>query len=62
MFNRKIIEGPWGGGNLFVKEMTNFLRQKDHEVCFDFEDEIMQPIISVIITEYVPGTNFQFHY
>ena len=21
----KIVEGPWGGGNLFVKNMTEFL-------------------------------------
>ena len=40
MFNRKIIEGPWGGGNLFVKEMSNFLKHKDHDVCFEFEDNI----------------------
>tara|TARA_B110000211_G_scaffold30001_1_gene30371 strand:+ start:967 stop:1881 length:915 start_codon:yes stop_codon:yes gene_type:complete len=40
MFNRKIIDGPWGGGNLFVNEMTNYLRQREHEVCFDFEDDI----------------------
>lgn len=40
MFNRKIIEGPWGGGNFFIKEMTNFLRQKGHKVCFDFENDI----------------------
>ena len=40
MFNRKVVEGPWGGGNLFVKEMSNYLIQKNHEVCFDFEEGI----------------------
>lgn len=40
MFNRKIVDGPWGGGNLFVKEMSNFLIDMGHEVCFDFEDAI----------------------
>jgi hypothetical protein len=40
MFNRKIVEGPWGGGNFFIKEMDVFLRQKGHDVCFDFEDNI----------------------
>ena len=40
MFNRKVVNGPWGGGNLFVKAMSNFLLHKGHEVCFDFEDNI----------------------
>ena len=40
MFNRKIIEGPWGGGNLFVKSMSEFLQRNGHSVCFDFEDDI----------------------
>jgi hypothetical protein len=40
MFNRKIIEGPWGGGNLFVKAMSEFLQRNGHSVCFDFEDDI----------------------
>ena len=40
MFNRKIIDGPWGGGNLFVKAMSDYFRQMGHNVCFDFEDDI----------------------
>ena len=40
MFNRKVVDGPWGGGNLFVKAMSEHLKQKDHDVCFDFEDDI----------------------
>jgi len=40
MFNRKVIDGPWGGGNLFVKAMSEYLKQKGCDVCFDFEDDI----------------------
>jgi len=40
MFNRKVVDGPWGGGNLFVKAMSEYLKQKDYDVCFDFEDDI----------------------
>lgn len=40
MFNRKIVDGPWGGGNLFVKNMYTLLKSKGHHICFDFEDNI----------------------
>ena len=36
MINRKIKEGPWGGGNLFVKGMATSLASSGHEVYFDF--------------------------
>lgn len=39
-FNRKIIDGPWGGGNLFVSAMTDYFRKIGYTVCFDFEDDI----------------------
>ena len=28
----KIVNGPWGGGNLFVKNLSNFLLSNGHEV------------------------------
>lgn len=31
----KIINGPWGGGNLFVINLSNYLISKGHEVIFD---------------------------
>jgi hypothetical protein len=34
----KIVEGPWGGGNLFVKNITRFLESNGHEVIFDLSD------------------------
>ena len=36
-FNRKPINGPWGGGNVFVTNMAKYLRQEGHDVVFDFE-------------------------
>lgn len=34
----KIIEGPWGGGNLFVKNMSDFLIKNGHEVIYDLSE------------------------
>ena len=34
-------EGPWGGGNLFAINLSNFLKDNDHHVVFDlFDDDI----------------------
>ena len=33
-----IKEGPWGGGNLFAINLTNYLRDSGHEVVFNLED------------------------
>lgn len=40
MINRKIVEGPWGGGNLFVRGITEALKKKGHEVYFDFVEKL----------------------
>lgn len=34
----KIIDGPWGGGNLFVKNMSEFLLKNGHEVIYDLSE------------------------
>lgn len=33
--SRKPVEGPWGGGNLFVKGMSSLLKNKGHEVFYE---------------------------
>ena len=43
-----IKEGPWGGGNLFAINLTNFLRSKGIEVIFNLEDD---DIDIILITE-----------
>ena len=30
-----LFEGPWGGGNLFVKNLSEYLLSNGHEVVFD---------------------------
>ena len=34
----KIVNGPWGGGNLFAINLTNYLRDSGHEVVFNLDD------------------------
>lgn len=41
----KIVNGPWGGGNLFVKNLTNFLQKNGHEVIYDLGDRDIDLIL-----------------
>ena len=41
----KIFEGPWGGGNLFVKNLSTYLIQKGHKVTYDLFDSDIDIIL-----------------
>ena len=41
----KIVEGPWGGGNLFVKNLSTYLIELGHEVIFDLSDSDIDLIL-----------------
>lgn len=41
----RVVEGPWGGGNLFVKNLTNYLITAGHKVIYD----LSEPDIDLII-------------
>tara|TARA_Y100000768_G_C23980611_1_gene685543 strand:+ start:385 stop:1428 length:1044 start_codon:yes stop_codon:yes gene_type:complete len=43
-----IKDGPWGGGNLFAINLSNYLKSKGIEVVYDLEDE---DIDIILITE-----------
>ena len=30
----KIVQGPWGGGNLFAINLSNYLKDRGHEVYY----------------------------
>jgi len=53
-FNRKVVNGSWGGGNLFVKSMSEYLISMGHRVSFDLEDNI--DIIFLIDPKSVDST------
>ena len=41
----KIVQGPWGGGNLFAINISNFLKNKGHEVYYDLSDPNLDLIL-----------------
>jgi hypothetical protein len=41
----RIIDGPWGGGNLFVKNMSNYLTNLGHTVVYDLSDSDIDLIL-----------------
>ena len=41
----KIIEGPWGGGNLFAINLSNYLAEKSNDVIYD----LSEPDIDLIL-------------
>lgn len=40
-----IVEGPWGGGNLFIINLSNYLIKKGHIVTYDLIDEDIDLIL-----------------
>jgi glycosyltransferase involved in cell wall biosynthesis len=40
LINRRIVEGPWGGGNKFTKALKKFAIKKGHIVTERLEDDI----------------------
>jgi len=44
----KIKDGPWGGGNLFAINLTNYLIKKGHQVVYNLNDD---DIDIILITE-----------
>lgn len=41
----RIVEGPWGGGNLFAINLRDYLIKKGHEVVFDLSDKDIDLIL-----------------
>jgi|ETNvirnome_6_100_1030635.scaffolds.fasta_scaffold23082_2 hypothetical protein len=40
LINRKPVQGPWGGGNLFVKSFCKAMSDLGHDVVHEFDDSI----------------------
>ena len=40
LVNRKPVEGPWGGGNLFVKELVTGLEKNNHQITYAMDDDV----------------------
>ena len=44
-FGTNIVHGPWGGGNLFLVNLQNYLVKNGHEVVFGLEDKDIDIIL-----------------
>ncbi len=40
LINRKPVQGPWGGGNLFVSSFCDYMSGKGHQITHQFEKDI----------------------
>jgi hypothetical protein len=50
LINRKPVDGPWGGGNLFLTNMCKYFTEKGHHVTHQIEDNI--DVIFIINPRY----------
>lgn len=41
----RIVKGPWGGGNLFIINLSNYLTSQGHEVYFDLSQKDIDLIL-----------------
>ena len=41
----KIVDGPWGGGNLFVKNLSSYLKNLGHTVIYDLSESDIDLIL-----------------
>ena len=41
----KIFTGPWGGGNNFIKNLSEYLRNNDFEVYYDLREKDLDFIL-----------------
>ena len=40
-----VKDGPWGGGNLFAINLTNYLVNKNHKVVYNLNDDDIDIIL-----------------
>ena len=44
-FGSEIVTGPWGGGNLFLINLKNYLTSNGHQVVFGLDDKDVDIIL-----------------
>ena len=54
----RIIDGPWGGGNLFVKNFKNYLEDKNHELFNHLLDDDIDVILFTDLEEEIISSTF----
>jgi|SaaInlStandDraft_1057018.scaffolds.fasta_scaffold29162_2 hypothetical protein len=56
-----VIQGPFGGGNLFVKNLNNYLKKNGNEVVFNLKDRDIDIILMTNPIKYAEASSFN-HY
>ncbi|MHA1334962.1 MAG: glycosyltransferase [Promethearchaeota archaeon] len=51
-FNLTIKNGPWGGSNQFLINLTNFLKNKGHKIIFDLKKKKEIDLIFIVSNSY----------
>ncbi len=54
----EVVEGPWGGGNAFVKAMTSWLQAQGHQVVSDLHDNDIDIIMIIDPRSHLPGYTY----
>jgi len=56
--NSSIINGPYGGGNSFIKNLYEFLKDNNHKIVFDLNDLDIDIILITEISQYTETFSF----
>jgi hypothetical protein len=54
----EVVDGPWGGGNAFVKAMTSWLRERGHQVVNNLQDNDIDIIMIIDPRSHLPGYTY----
>lgn len=54
----KLLDGPWGGGNRFATDLTDFLKARGHEVVFGLNDDEIDVVVLTDPRSRAPTVSF----
>tara|TARA_B100000427_G_scaffold40044_2_gene28869 strand:+ start:6413 stop:7501 length:1089 start_codon:yes stop_codon:yes gene_type:complete len=57
----KIVEGPYGGGNLFVKNLKNYLKKNNIDVIDHLDDNDIDIILLINPLKYAETSTYNHH-
>lgn len=54
----EVVDGPWGGGNAFVKAMSSWLQERGHQVVSNLRDDDIDIIMLIDPRSHLPGYTY----
>ena len=58
--NSQYVDSPWGGGNLFIKNIYEYLVDKGHKVSFDLKDKNLDIILIINPRQFSTNTSYSY--